>query len=71
MRTKTFKKFKEENDKGAWIGLVEKEKVEKGRKTLRKSDEHEREKNLFVRFFRNSISRASIGYQSSQVEGKL
>ena len=34
LRTKTFENFEKENNKGAWIGLVEKDKREKGRKTL-------------------------------------
>ena len=71
LRTKSFEKFEKENNKGAWIGLVEKDKREKGRKTLWKSDEHMREKNLFVLCFQNSIGRAPIGYQSSQTKGKL
>ena len=60
LEDKNLWNFEEQNDKGAWIGSVEKEKREKGRKNFMKKWWTREGKNLFVLFFRNSIGLAPI-----------
>ena len=61
--------------KKSWIGSIEKEKEEKGRKKkedyLKKWRTRELEKPFIFLFFRISIDRVPIGYQSSQTKNFL
>ena len=60
--------------KKSWIGSIEKEKEEKGRKKedyLKKWRTRELEKSFIFLFFRISINRVPIRYQSSQTKSFL
>ena len=58
---KSLEKFEEENDKQAWIGLIEKEKGEKDRKVFEKVMNTCWEKDFNILFFRILIGWVPIG----------